>query len=376
MADLNEKDLESFLDLPDDELATYSPESFAAAPVEEAVSEEETTQVEEASEVVEEAATTTTEVVEESTEAVTEEVAQEPAAASQEATVPATENQEKQEESTVDYKAEYERLLAPFKANGRDISVKGVDDAITLMQMGANYNKKMAALKPNLALLKMLENNGLLSEEKISFLIDLEKKNPDAINKLIKDSGIDPMDIDAEKASGYKPTAYRVDEREVELDQVLDEIQETSSYNRTLEIVSKEWDAKSKQTIADSPQLLKVINNHVQSGIYDLISKEIESERVFGRLNGLSDIEAYRQVGDSIQARGGFDHLGRQGQQAAPKPVVVQPKPKVVDEDKIKEKKRAASSTKPAAASTAPKDFNPLSLSDAEFNKLIKSDYL
>lgn len=377
MADMNEKDLQSFLDLPDDELATYSPESFATAPVEEAVSEEETTQVEEASEVVEEAATTTTEVVEESTEAVTEEVAQEPAAAaSQEATVPATEKQEKQEESTVDYKAEYERLLAPFKANGRDITVKGVDDAITLMQMGANYNKKMAALKPNLALLKMLENNGLLSEEKISFLIDLEKKNPDAINKLIKDSGIDPMDIDAEKASGYKPTAYRVDEREVELDQVLDEIQETPSYNRTLEIVSKEWDAKSKQTIADSPQLLKVINNHVQSGIYDLISKEIESERVFGRLNGLSDIEAYRQVGDSIQARGGFDHLGRQGQQAAPKPVVVQPKPKVVDEDKIKEKKRAASSTKPAAASTAPKDFNPLSLSDAEFNKLIKSDYL
>lgn len=383
MADANQKDLESFLDLPDDELHSYSPENFSAAATDEAATAvvEEEVKVEDeqetaAVEVEEPAATEANqeEAAAVETEAATEQV--EPAESTKATEAPATEKQEKQEESTVDYKAEYERLLAPFKANGRDISVKGVDDAITLMQMGANYNKKMAALKPNLALLKMLENNGLLSEEKISYLIDLEKKNPDAINKLIKDSGIDPMDIDAEKASGYKPTAYRVDEREVELDQVLDEIQETPSYNRTLEIVSKEWDAKSKQTIADSPQLLKVINNHVQSGIYDLISKEIESERVFGRLNGLSDIEAYRQVGDSIQARGGFDHLGRQGQQAAPKPVVVQPKPKVVDEDKIKEKKRAASSTKPAAASTAPKDFNPLSLSDAEFNKLIKSDYL
>ena len=376
MADANQKDLESFLDLPDDELTSYSPDAFAAAaPVEEVASEVvEEGEVEQETPVDDEVAVAAEANQEEA--AVEQETPTEQVDPAEQVEVTKAPTAEKQEESAVDYKTEYERLLAPFKANGRDISVKGVDDAITLMQMGANYNKKMAALKPNLALLKMLENNGLLSEEKINFLIDLEKKNPEAINKLIKDSGIDPMDLDAEKASGYKPTTYRVDEREVELDSVLDEIQETPSYNRTLEIVSKEWDAKSKQTIADSPQLLKVINSHVQSGIYDLISKEIESERVFGRLNGLSDIEAYRQIGDTIQARGGFDHLGRQGQQAPVKPVVVQPKPKMADEDKIKEKKRAASSTKPAAASTAPKDFNPLSLSDAEFNKLIKSDYL
>ena len=371
-----QKDPVSFLDIPDDELEKYSPDSFAqaesddAANADSAESEDAGTEPEQPAEVEaagsEEGDATKPESTEEADSEEKPEAAEKPEA----------EKVEKPEESSIDYKAEYARLLAPFKANGRDISVKSVDDAITLMQMGANYNKKMAALKPNLALLKMLENNGLLSEEKISFLIDLEKKNPDAINKLIKDSGIDPMDIDADKASGYKPSAYKVDDRELELDVVLDEIQETPSYNRTLEIVSKEWDAKSKQTIANSPQLLKVINSHVQSGIYDLISKELESERVFGRLNGLSDIEAYRQVGDMIQARGGFDHLGRQGQQAAPQPVVVQPKPKVEDDAKIKEKKRAASSTKPAAASSAPKDFNPLSMSDEEFSKLIKSNYL
>lgn len=371
-----QKDPVSFLDIPDDELEKYSPDSFAqaesddAANADSAESEDAGTEPEQPAEV--EAAGSEEEDATKPESAEEADSEEKPEAAEKHE----AEKVEKPEESSIDYKAEYERLLAPFKANGRDISVKSVDDAITLMQMGANYNKKMAALKPNLALLKMLENNGLLSEEKISFLIDLEKKNPDAINKLIKDSGIDPMDIDADKASGYKPSAYKVDDRELELDAVLDEIQETPSYNRTLEIVSKEWDAKSKQTIANSPQLLKVINSHVQSGIYDLISKELESERVFGRLNGLSDIEAYRQVGDMIQARGGFDHLGRQGQQAAPQPVVVQPKPKVEDDAKIKEKKRAASSTKPAAASSAPKDFNPLSMSDEEFSKLIKSNYL
>ena len=287
--------------------------------------------------------------------------------------------EEKNGEPAIDFESEYKRLLAPFKANGREIAVKSVDDAIALMQMGANYNKKMAALKPNLKLMKLLENNGLLSEDKIGFLIDLEKKNPAAINKLVKDSGIDPMDFDAEKASGYKQTAYTVDDREIELDTVLDEIQGTPSYNRTLEIVSTKWDAASKQVIAGSPQLLKVINGHVESGIYDLISKELESERLFGRLNGLSDIEAYRQIGDALHAKGAFNSLAQGSSQTqqkpATQPVVVTPKPKVED-DKLKDKRRAASSTKPAAPTSVPKDFNPLALSDDEFSKLVNKQFL
>lgn len=286
-----------------------------------------------------------------------------------------------QEESAIDYKKEYEKLLAPFVANGKEIRVNNVADAVSLMQMGANYNKKMAALKPNLKLLKLLESNGLLSEERVGFLIDLEKKNPDAINKLIKESGIDPMDLDAEKANDYKPTIRTVDDKELELDAVLEEIQDTPSYSKTIQVVGKEWDAASKQTVANSPSILKIINNHMQSGVYDVIQEEIERERMFGRLQGLSDIEAYRQVGDAIQARNGFAHLNvnanGQGQQAYANPRVVQPKPKKVDEEKLKEKRRAASTAKPTGSN--PKvagDFNPLALSDEEFSKLVKSNFL
>lgn len=275
-----------------------------------------------------------------------------------------------EEVAAVDFEAEYKRLLAPFKANGREIQVNSVDDALSLMQMGANYNKKMAGLKPSLKLMKMLENNGLLSEEKIGFLIDLEKKNPDAINKLVKESGINPMDLDAEKAGEYKPKIHTVDDREMELDTVLDDIQSTPTYNRTLAIVSKEWDGSSKQVIAQQPQLLKLINDHVERGIYDVISKEVESSRMLGRLNGLSDIEAYRQVGDAIQARGGFNHLGSSQGKPATVPVVVQPKPKKVDDGKLNEKRRAASSSTPVVSGSGTKDYNPLSLSDEEFSKL------
>ena len=294
---------------------------------------------------------------------------------------PAKDPAEKQEVADkVDFEAEYKKLLTPFKANGRDIAVNNVDDAIALMQMGANYNKKMAALKPNLKLMKLLDNNGLLTEEKISFLIDLEKKNPDAINKLVKDSGINPMDIDADKAGEYKQSTYTVDDREMELDTVLDDIQSTPTYTRTLDVVSTKWDGASKKVIADQPQILKVINDHMQRGIYDIISKEVESERIFGRLNGLSDIEAYRKVGDSIQAKGGFNHLNQgsspvQGQ-PQPQPVIVVPKPVKVVDDKLNDKRRAASSTKPVAPSVKSQDFNVLGMSDEEFSKQVNNKFL
>lgn len=262
------------------------------------------------------------------------------------------------------------KLFAPFKANGKDMSVDNVDDAISLMQMGANYTKKMAALKPNLKLLKLLENNGLLSEEKLSFLIDVDKKSPQAISKLLKDSGIDPLDVDVDKVGEYKPNTYTVDDRELALDAVLDEVQGTPTYSKMIDVVSNKWDAPSKQVIADNPQLLKVINDHMISGHYDLISNEIDRERTFGRLAGLSDIEAYRQVGDALSAAGRFAHLGSKPVVAAtPEKVVVAPKPKP-DDTALKDQKRAASPTKAtAAAPGVDPEFNPLNLSDADFAK-------
>lgn len=288
---------------------------------------------------------------------------------------PTTKQDDTSKAGEIDYKAEYAKIFAPFKANGKEIAITSADDAISLMQMGANYNKKMAALKPNLKLLKMLDNSGLLSEERISYLIDLDKKNPAAISKLVKESGLDPMDLDADKASGYTPSTYTVDDREVELDTVLDDLQSTPTYNRLLDVVSTKWDGPSKQAIAGTPQLLKVINDHMKSGIYDVIASEIERERVFGRLNGMTDLEAYRHVGDAIQSRNGFAHLFQQNKEQAPKVVTAPPKPQV-DEAALREKRRAASSTKPAGPGSAPKDFNPLAMSDDEFNKVVNQKFL
>jgi len=280
-------------------------------------------------------------------------------------------DEQEDDTSEVDYRKEYEALFAPFRANGKEMRVETAEEARTLMQMGANYNKKMAALKPHLKTIKLLENNNLLEPEKLSYLIDLEKKNPQAIQKLIKDSGLDPLDIDTEKESEYKPETYTVDDRELELDAVLDDIQDTPTYSQTIDLVSNKWDGPSKRVVAEQPQLLKVINDHMASGVYDRISTEMERQRAFGRLTGLSDLDAYRTVGDELQAKGAFDDLFTQApaQEPARKTVVAKPK---AEDGKRKSKKRAASSTRTAPkTSGASADFNPLALSDDEFEKLI-----
>lgn len=278
----------------------------------------------------------------------------------------------------VDYKAAYGQLFAPFKANGRDIQINSVEEARQLMQMGANYNKKMSGIKPHLATVRMLEDAGIKTED-LNFLIDVHKKNPDAINKLVKDSGIDPMDLSADKAAKYVPGNHQPSEVAVELDQVLEEIKDSPAYDRTLTVVTKEWDTQSRKLIGEHPQLLNLINQNIESGVFDVVSTEVERQKVLGGFKGLSDLEAYRQVVTTMQAEGKFEPVNSKAtvpsQQTNSAPAVVEAKPKQADDSKRKEQKRAVSPAKSAApAASKNTGFDILSMSDDDFAKF-KPDF-
>ena len=263
--------------------------------------------------------------------------------------------------SELNYEDEHKKLLAPFKANGKEMHVDSVEDARKLMQMGANYNKKMAGLKPNLKLMKMLDNNNLLDESKLSYLIDLDKKNPKAIAKLIKESGLDPLDMDVTKDSTYQPSAYTVDDKEVELDATLDDIRGTDSYSRTIDVVSNKWDESSRKTLVENPAIINTINDHIASGIYDQISAVVDKKRMLGDLSGVPDLDAYKLVGDEMQANGDFNKEPKA-------PDVIKPKVSKAVDPKVSKRKKAASTTKSAPASKTP-SYDPLSMSDEEFMK-------
>lgn len=203
-----------------------------------------------------------------------------------------------------DYKSAFKKVSEPFKANGIDMQVKDPEDIIRLMQMGANYQQKMARLKPNLKMISMLEKNGLLDEAKLNNLIDLSKKDPKAIAKLIEDSGIKTEDIDKDVPTDYQPKNYSVTDQEFNLDQVLEDIKGSPTFSKTIDVLTKQWDAQSKTAISDNPEIIAIIDTHMGNGVFDKVNATLLQQKALGKLAGISDVEGYQQIAEEMFKQG------------------------------------------------------------------------
>jgi hypothetical protein len=279
------------------------------------------------------------------------------------------------EETPIDYKAAYEELMLPFKANGREVKLETAAEVKHLMQMGANYTKKMQALQPNLKMLRMLENNGLLDEDKISNLIDLDKKNPKAIHKLVKDAGVDPMDIDPETESDYKPGNYRISDEEVAFTSAIEEVTTRPAGREMIRTIKDGWDEKSKDMLWKEPNVLQVVTDHKENGIYDRICNEVERRKVLGNLSNEPFLTSYLNVGNELQQAGALQIEAPETNKADPAPV---PEKSKIVETRSAAKPKTDNSDNARARATSPlksspkkarAEFNPLSMSDEDFEK-------
>ena len=270
--------------------------------------------------------------------------------------------------SVEDKAAAFDLLMGPIRANGRDIQMQTPEEARKLMQMGAGFTRKMQALQPRLRMVTMLDNNGL-DESALSFLIELHKKKPEAIQKLLSDSKFDPLTVDADKAADYVPVDHRVSDRDVAFQAVLEEVAISPTGKEFLNEISTQWDADSKQALYEDPNLLNVINAQRANGIYEQIMGEIDRRKTLGNLQGTSTVQAYYDVGLDMQTKGLLVPVGQKKEDAVQKqPIdtrVVKPPPKAVNGDKAK----AASPPKSPPANGTPAEVNFLELSDAEFLK-------
>ncbi|CAL9956540.1 tail length tape measure protein [Vibrio phage D292] len=269
------------------------------------------------------------------------------------------ESDEEEEDPSSSTGSDLDRILQPFKANGKEIQVKNVDEAITLMQMGANFTKKMQSLQPNLKMLKTLEKNDLLDEGKLNYLIDLSRKDPKAIAKLVQESGFDALEVDEDVE--YTPTDHQVSSQSLQLEQVLESIESTPTYAKCIDLVGNQWDEDSKQKLTQEPRFIAELNEQMSLGIFDKINAEVERTKMFGGLSGLSDFEAYRAVGAQMYKDGQLNV-------EPAKPVATtEIKPK----DAARSKKRKAAATpKPARKVTKQAEINPLAMSDEDFLKI------
>lgn len=277
--------------------------------------------------------------------------------------------------ATVDYEKLYKQVMAPFKANGKMIEPRSPDEIIQLMQMGANYTRKMQDIQPHRKTLLMLENNGLMDPDKLSFLIDIDKGNPEAIKKLLKDKGVDPLSFDASEESTYLGGNHKVSDDEANFRNVLDDLGSNPEGKATLQTVNSTWDQASKEVLWKEPQILTVMHQQRENGIYDRIAAEVDRQKALGQISvGTPFIQAYQAVGTSMQAQGKFNDIVVSPLGSDPavttvskEPVatrVVTPKPAVVNGDLA-----SAAAASRSTSGKAEKFVNPLAMSDDDFLK-------
>lgn len=279
----------------------------------------------------------------------------------------------------------YQKVMTPFKANGREIKLNSPEEAIQLMQMGANYTKKMQAIQPHRKVLTMLENNGLLDEGKLSFLIDLDKKDPEAIKKLIKDADIDPVDIDMSVDPAYLEGNHTVSDKQVNFQAAIEDVTLLDGGVETIKVINDNWDQASKDVLWEHPELMTVIHQQKANGIYDQIAQQVEHRRTLGQISPNTPfLKAYQAVGDEMFKASEQDapaktEVDKQAEdkttgRSDPDPAnavatrAAKPKTEVDNGDKAS----AASPTR-STPKTAETKINPLSLPDDEFLQQMKN---
>lgn len=275
----------------------------------------------------------------------------------------------------------YDQVMKPFKANGREIQLRTPEEAIRLMQMGAGYGRKLQDMQPHLKTLRMLEKNNLLDQEKLGFLIDINSKNPEAIKKLIKDSGIDPLDLNMDDNANYRPTDHSVSDNEIAFAEALKDVSSQPGGRDTIQHINSTWDQQSKEFLWGNPEVLAVIQDQRQSGIYAAITAEIDRKKMLGEIAPtVPFLEAYKIAGDALVAA---NSLPAAGSEPEPKPANPAPAPKadqqagrVLGTRTAAPKSSATNSDKAKAAGSptnssrkAKETINPLDMADDDFLK-------
>lgn len=274
-------------------------------------------------------------------------------------------------------------LFQPFKAGGKEVQVRNLDEARSLMQKGVDYTQKMQSLKPRIAQLRVLEQANML-DGNMDFAIDLFNGKPEAIAKLIKDKGIDVNTLVPKNEFGeeteqkpYVPESHSIPDERVRFLDVVDELKANNSLDKVTNAITS-WDFSSKDEFTKDPEKLLALSNHIQSGLYDAIMKELEHARMVDSpyIKGKTDFEAYTAIGNAIMQTQMQQQQQQQAYQQPQQNVPQQPSVQQAQRQLVQDRKASALAPR---ANTTPThgrfdNFDPLALSDEEFSKISIND--
>lgn len=186
------------------------------------------------------------------------------------------------------------------KAVGTEVEFS-LDELKELASKGLDYTKKMQEVAPwKKQIAAMKQHN--VTQDDINMLIDLKQGNKEAILSLMKDNGIDPLDVDVDTISKFRPNDYSISDEKLALQDTVKRLStDREVYARTENIVDNDWDSKSRAEMLKNPKMIEGLHYDIKNGVYDRVYPTMLKMK---SLDGgsKSDLEYYLQAGQSMQA--------------------------------------------------------------------------
>lgn len=184
-----------------------------------------------------------------------------------------------------------------FRANGKDYEFSGeeiVDQFPKIFGQAMDYTKKMQTIKPWRKTIDALESAELTHDD-VGLMIDVLKGDKSAITEVLKRTGVDTLEVDTEADSGYEAKDYGRDDNVLAIKDIVDEISQDEEYATTHRVLSKDWDEKSWNTMAQDPNMIRLLHTDVKSGMYQTLQPIAEKFKVFDGGKS-SDLDYYKQA--------------------------------------------------------------------------------
>jgi len=223
------------------------------------------------------------------------------------------------------------------------VEVKDTDELQAITKTALKGDKRYKQYKDDIAVLEGIKEEGLSTED-LYLLVEAKKGNKQALAKLLKDSGVDPLDLDNdEDVENYKPSEYKVDPNYVETKAIISELQKDETvYNQFENLLMKDFDDEARRKAFNDPSMLEFIGETVKAGIFEQLAPKYMKNKLLGKGNAL---EAY------IAAYDEFAKEAASKVQKATSKVQTDSKAKATKRKKASEGSRKKVSTKPKTKS-------------------------
>ena len=201
--------------------------------------------------------------------------------------------EESNEEDSIE-KQEEEEPKYSIKLGGNDIELT-VEELKILAQKGGDYTRKTQDLAKHRQLVELATEKGI-SVEDLAVLADIKDGKKEALARLSKQAGIDPLDVDGE--GDYSPV---VEEKNYALKDVIEEIKSNPENSIKVDRYLSAMPDTIKEQLVRSPDVLRGLSVDSMNGVADKIMPDVIKQMM---INPHIDFkETYQAVGQKVFAQ-------------------------------------------------------------------------